>query len=248
MLFLYRVYQICVMLPLMLAATVITALTAIAGASLGAGRWAGYYPERIWSRIMCWLAFVRVRAVGRDNIDPRQSYIFVANHQGAYDIWTIYGFLNHNFKWLMKKELESIFMVGKACRKAGHIMVDDSSIAGIKSTIQESEGTLKGGMSLVIFPEGSRTWDGNMTAFKRGAFMLAGEFKLPVVPITIDGSFRAMPRYTYLMTPSHIRMTIHKPIRPGERGFNTKALMEQCRREIASALPQPDIAETEQNA
>ena len=66
--------------------------------------------------------------------------------------------------------------------------------------------------------------------------------------ITIDGSFRAMPRYTYLMTPSHIRMTIHKPIRPGERGFNTKALMEQCRREIASALPQPDIAETEQSA
>ena len=87
-----------------------------------------------------------------------------------------------------------------------------------------------------------------MPVFKRGAFMLAGEFKLPVVPITIDGSFHAMPRYTYLMTPSHIRMTIHKPIWPGERGFNTKALMEQCRREIASALPQPDTAETEQNA
>ncbi|MDE5869813.1 MAG: 1-acyl-sn-glycerol-3-phosphate acyltransferase, partial [Muribaculaceae bacterium] len=92
------------------------------------------------------------------------------------------------------------------------------------------------GMSLVIFPEGSRSWDGNMIPFKRGAFMLASEFGLPVVPITIDGSFKAMPRTTYNMTPAKITLTIHKPIYPGEKGFNTKQLLQQCTEEIKSAL------------
>lgn len=70
--------------------------------------------------------------------------------------------------------------------------------------------------------------------------MLAGEFKLPVVPVTIDGSFKAMPRSTYNMTPTRIRLVIHKPIYPGERGFNTKKLMAECRSEINSALPPAD--------
>ena len=99
-------------------------------------------------------------------------------------------------------------------------------------------------MSLVIFPEGSRTWDGKMIPFKRGAFMLAGEFKLPVVPITIDGSFKAMPRFSYNVSPCRITMTIHKPIYPGERGFNTKKLMIQCRDEIESSLPVADKGES----
>ncbi|MDE6296911.1 MAG: 1-acyl-sn-glycerol-3-phosphate acyltransferase, partial [Muribaculaceae bacterium] len=147
-----------------------------------------------------------------------------------------YGFLNHNFKWLMKKELEKIFAVGWACKSAGQVFVDDSSIHGIKQTIKDSEETLKDGMSLVIFPEGSRSWDGKMIPFKRGAFMLAGEFGLPVVPITINGSFKAMPRSTYNMTPTKITLTIHKPIYPGEKGFNTKQLLQQCTEEIKSAL------------
>lgn len=175
---------------------------------------------------------------GRENIDKNVSYVFVANHQGAFDIWAIYGYLNHQFKWLMKKSLEKIPLVGYSCKKAGHVFVDDSNIAGIKETIAEAEKRLKNGMSVVIFPEGSRSWDGKMIPFKRGAFMLAGEFKLPVVPITIDGSFKAMPRTTFNVTPTTITVTIHKPIYPGERGFNTKVLMQQCRDDIQSALPE----------
>lgn len=79
-----------------------------------------------------------------------------------------------------------------------------------------------------------------MRPFKRGAFMLAGEFKLPVVPITVDGSFRAMPRTTYNVTPGKIILTIHKPIYPGENGFNTKRLMAEVRDAIESALPEKD--------
>lgn len=237
---LYRIYQWLIAGPIFIVATIITAVITSIGSLLSGKHFWGYYPAHIWSRFCCCLALVRVKVKGRENIDKNTSYIFVANHQGAFDIWSIYGYLDHNFKWLMKKDLEKIFMVGPACKRAGHIFVDDSNIHAIKQTIAEAENTLKGGMSLVIFPEGSRTWDGKMIPFKRGAFMLASEFKLPVVPITIDGSFRRMPRYTYNISPGKITMTIHKPIYPGERGFNTKVLMAQCREAINSALPPAD--------
>lgn len=235
---LYLIYEFLIAGPIFLIATILTAIITGIGGMIGNRNFWGYWPPSLWSRFTCALFLMRVKVVGRENIDPKQSYVFVANHQGAYDIWTIYGYLGHNFKWLMKKSLEQIFLVGLACKKAGHIMVDDSSVSGIRETIAESEQTLKGGMSLVIFPEGSRSWNGEMTDFKRGAFMLAAEFRLPVVPLTIDGSFKAMPRYTYCMTPARITLTIHKPIWPGERGFNTKKLMAQCREEIESSLPQ----------
>lgn len=240
MIVLYRIYQWLIAAPLFIVFTFIAAVTTILGSLISGTHFWGYYPAHIWSKLCCWLAFVNVKVKGRENIDKNTSYIFVANHQGAFDIWSIYGWLNHNFKWLMKKELESIFMVGPACRRAGHIFVDDSNIHSIKQTISDAEKTLRDGMSLVIFPEGSRSWDGKMIPFKRGAFMLAAEFKLPVVPITIDGSFRRMPRFTYNITPGTITLTIHKPIFPGERGFNTKALMAQCRKEINSSLPVAD--------
>lgn len=234
---LYFTYQWLIAGPIFVVATFLTAIITAVGSLLGNKDFWGYYPPHYWARFTCMLFLMRIKVSGRENIDPKTSYVFVANHQGAYDIWSIYGSLNHNFKWLMKKELEKIAMVGWACKCAGQVFVDDSSISGIKETIAASEKTLRNGMSLVIFPEGSRSWDGKMIPFKRGAFMLAGEFKLPVVPITIDGSFKAMPRSTYNMTPSTIRLTIHKPIYPGERGFNTKQLMAQCREAISSALP-----------
>ena len=243
--YLFPIYQWLIAVPILVVLTAITAIITILMTTICGNHFWGYYPAHIWSRCVCAMLFVRVKVKGRENIDPSTSYVFVANHQGAFDIWAIYGYLNHDFKWLMKKELEKIFLVGRACKRAGHIMVDDSSVTGIRTTIEESEKTLQGGMSLVIFPEGSRTFDGKMIPFKRGAFMLAAEYKLPVVPITIDGAFRRMPRTTYTATPRRITLTIHKPIFPGEKGFNTKRLMKQCFDEIESALPECDRTQPE---
>lgn len=237
---LYAAYQWLIAAPIFIIVTFFTALVTAVGCAVGNPEFWGYWPPHWWSRFCCRLALVRVRVRGRENIDSKTSYVFTANHQGAFDIWSIYGYLNHSFKWLMKKELENLPMVGWACRRAGHVFVDDSNVSSIRHTIEEAEHILKDGTSLVIFPEGSRSWDGKMIPFKRGAFMLAGEFKLPVVPITIDGSFKAMPRFTYCISPCTITLTIHKPIYPGERGFNTKILMAQCREAIESALPEED--------
>ena len=236
--FFYRIYQIFIMLPILLVLTILAALITITGCALGGGRWFGYYPAHYWAKCWCWLAFVRVSVRGRENIKIGRSYVFVANHQSAYDIFSIYGFLNHQFRWMMKKSLERIPLVGYTCRVAGHIYVDKHSPAAVRQTMETAEKRLSGGMSVVVFPEGSRTKDGHIHGFRRGAYMLAMEFGLPVVPVTVDGAYDVLPPNALLMRPGRITLTIHKPLEAGEQGHDLQQLMEQSRQAIISALPQ----------
>lgn len=236
LLLLYRIYQVVFMLPVLLLLTAITAIVTIIGSSLGGGRWWGYYPASWWSKIFCWLTFVRVSVVGHENIDSKTSYVFVSNHQGAYDIFTIYGFLGHQFRWMMKKSLEKIPLVGYSCLKSGQIYVDNSSPSALRHTMDEAQDRLKGGMSLVVFPEGARTWDGSVRKFKRGAYKLAAEFQLPMVPLTIDGAFAVLPRYGKLPHWGHIKLTIHKPVPPPPSEHEVTDTIEMTREAILSAL------------
>lgn len=234
----YRIYQIFIMLPVLLTATIIAAILTSIGSILFGGRWWGYWPAHIWARLFCIMSLVKVTVTGRENISKGTSYVFVANHQGAYDIFSIYGYLNHNFKWMMKKGLESIPLVGYSCRKAGHIYVDNRTPAAIRQTMQDAERQLARGMSVVVFPEGARTLDGKVHAFRRGAYTLAVEFGLPVVPITIDGAYKVMPRTAWLPRPGHIKLTIHQPIEASADGHDLKSLIDQSREQIISALPE----------
>lgn len=236
MLVLYRIYQLVIMAPLLLLATVITALFTIAGCFLGGGRWWGYYPSHWWGRVFCILTLVRVTVKGRENIDPSTSYVFVANHQGAYDIFSIYGYLDHKFRWMMKASLRKIPLVGQACESAHQIFVDKSSPSALRKTMERAEDVLRGGTSLVVFPEGARTFDGKMRPFKRGAFMLAEEFKLPLVPVTIDGSFEVMPRTSKIPHWGHITLTIHKPMPAPETHEEMPAVIQRCFDEVHSSL------------
>ena len=164
------------------------------------------------------------------------SYVFVANHQGAYDIFTVYGYLGHNFRWMMKQSLRKIPFVGWACAWSRQIFVDNSSASATRRTMQEAEQQLSGAMSLVVFPEGARSWTGKMSRFKKGAFRLAIEFNLPVVPLTIDGAFDVLPRFKKMPNPGHICLTIHKPIYPSADGHDLSELMEESYREIEGGL------------
>lgn len=237
-LLLYRLWQLCVMAPVIAVWTIVTAIFTFTASALGFGRWAGYWPEVLWARVFCWTAFVRVTVNGRENIDPDTSYLFVANHQGAYDIFSIYGYLGHNFRWMMKQSLRRIPFVGFACAASKQIFVDNSSVAGVKRTMREAEQQLRDGMSLVVFPEGARTWDGRMRPFKKGAYKLAMEFQLPVVPVTIDGAFDVLPRFRKIPHWGSIRLTIHKPICAGPDGHDLDRLMAESRSAIESALPE----------
>lgn len=236
MLVLYYIYFILIACPLLLVTTVLVCLTIIIGTAIGNGSFWGYYPAMIWGKIFCLLSLVRVSVKGRENIDKLTSYVFVANHQGAYDIFSVYGYLGHNFKWMMKKSLRKILLVGYTCHKSGHIFVDRSSPAAIRSTIETAKERLRNGMSLVVFPEGSRTFTGKMGPFKKGAYQLALEFNLPLVPVTIDGSFKVMPRTSKLPRPGHIVLTIHKPISAPSDEAARNEVMDLTRTAIESGL------------
>ncbi len=224
------------MAPVLLVATALTAIVTAAGSILFGGRWWGYWPAHVWARLFCLLTFVRVTVTGRENISSGTSYVFVANHQSAYDIFTIYGYLNHNFKWMMKKSLEKIPLVGYSCKRSGHIMVDRSTPQAIRQTIENAERQLKDGMSLVVFPEGSRTLTGKTGRFKRGAFMLASEFNLPIVPVTIDGAYEVMSRKSKMPHWGHITLTIHPPV-PAPESEHCQDLIDSIRDTIVSSLP-----------
>ena len=231
MIILYRVYQIFVMVPLMLAATTVAAIVTSLGCMIFGDRWWGYYPPMLWARVMCALTLVRVRVTGREHISCKQSYVFVANHQGAYDIFAVYGYLGHNFRWMMKRSLEKMPLVGWACKRAGQVFVDSRTPAAIAGTMRNARNLLAHGMSLVVFPEGARTFTGEVGRFKRGAYTLATGYNLPVVPVTIDGVFHILPRTRRIPVYGTIKLTIHAPLDPSDPN-----LIEDSRAAILSVL------------
>lgn len=237
--FVYYLYQLCFAYPLIIVATILTSLATCIGCFLGNPHFWGYFPGKWWSVFICRILFLPVKVTGRENVDKKTSYVFVVNHQSAFDIFLIYGFLNHNFKWMMKKSLRKIPFVGIACEKARHIFVDRSSPSRVKETIVNARLTLQHGISLVVFPEGSRSRDGHLGAFRKGAFLLADELQLPIVPITLNGPFDVLPRTKGVIFARRHPMTliIHKPILPqGEGRTEIKQLADLSREIILSDL------------
>ena len=237
--YIYRLYQIVIALPIILVLTLLTAITTSVGCILGNGHFWGYYPPVIWSTWVLKVLFLPVKVIGRENLKHGESYVFVANHQGAFDIFLIFGHLHRNFKWMMKRELRKIPFVGYACEKSHHIFVDRRNPGVMKATYDQARRTLRNGMSVVVFPEGSRTYTGRMGKFKRGAYVLADELQLPVVPLTINGSFDVMPRTSkwYWVHRRKLTLTIHAPIYPQSKGAdNVNRLMEESYKAIHSKL------------
>lgn len=213
---LHFLYKWIIFVPIFFVITIITALTVMIMTSLFGSKFWGYYPPKWWCRLTCWLSLCRIKTRGHENLDPKQSYIFVANHQGAYDIFLVYGFLNHNIIWMQKHSLRKIPLVGYASERAGHVFVNNSSPGARATSIINAKEKIKDGVSMVIFPEGARTHTGKMGRFKMGAYYIAHELNIPIVPLTINGSFDVLKRNTLNLKPGKLELVIHKPIPPEE--------------------------------
>ena len=235
----YRIYQLFVALPLGLLITLLAGAITSVGCIFNAHFW-GYWPAHIWARCVCMLLLLPISVTGRDHLKKHQSYVFVANHQGPMDIFLIYGYLNRNFKWMMKHQINKIPFVGYACRKSHQIMVDKRGVGKVRQTYKSARHILEtGNCSVVVFPEGARSFTGHMGAFKKGAFALADELQLPVVPLTINGSFNIMPRMRdwHFAHWHPLSLTIHQPIYPVGQGLqNVQATMRQAYDSVMSAL------------
>lgn len=193
---------------------------------------------RLWGVMNLWAAGVNVQLTGMENVDPRQAYVYAANHQSWFDIFAILGKLPVQFRWLAKQELFRIPILGKAMSSIGYIPIDRDDRRKAFESINQAANRVKKGTSVVIFPEGTRSRDGVLQAFKKGGFILAIHSQQPIVPISISGSHNILPKQgDWKIQPGIIRMTIGQPISTAGLGVkNRDGLINEVRSAIRKNL------------
>jgi 1-acyl-sn-glycerol-3-phosphate acyltransferase len=186
---------------------------------------------RFWGKSILVVSRVKVSVKGLSNIDPSSPYIYMANHQSNFDIPVLLGHLTVQFRWLAKMELFKIPVFGRAMRKAGYISIDRHHRESAFDSLKVAANKIKSGVSVLIFPEGTRSWDGNIQPFKKGGFVMAIDSGVPIVPVVMTGTRAIMPKGKFRVYPGHVRMVIHPPIGTSTYTRETKeALMERVRR------------------
>ena len=165
---------------------------------------------RAWSRLILATTGVRVRARGRELVEPGRSYVFVSNHQSIYDFPILITSIPFELRILAKASLGAFPVLGWHLRYTGHLLVDRAR-AG-RATLRSVAGLMRRGHSLIVFPEGTRSPDGQVLRFKRGLFLLAIEAGLPVVPVAVVGSRHVMPKGRLTTCPGDVELVIHRPL------------------------------------
>ncbi len=209
--YVYYVYQYMIAWPTLLVLTIFTALFTIIFVPFRNAEFV-HKEQQFWSRSFFWLMFLPVTVDGKEHIKKGQSYVFVANHQSMFDVWLIYGWLPVIFKWLMKAELRKVPFVGTACKAAGHIFVERRNAKAAMESLKNVEKQLSNGVCTVIFPEGTRSLNGEVGTFKRGAFQIAWDLGLPVIPLSLDGCYEVLPKGNPFVHRHAVSMHIGEPI------------------------------------
>ncbi len=209
---LYQPYKWLFFLPFVFLNTIFFGVIAVLISTLVNQRIGSYFGGVIWSRLNAFLTPMFVQVTGKENIQKGRSYVIISNHQSLYDIFLIYGWLGIDIKWIMKKELARMPGVGIGSKKVGHIFLDRSNPRVALESLNEAKRKLVNGTSVVIFPEGTRSKTGEIGTFKKGAFKLALDLALPVLPITLSGTKDILPTGTIDVKPGKALMVIHEPI------------------------------------
>ncbi|HEX2768843.1 MAG TPA: lysophospholipid acyltransferase family protein [Geobacteraceae bacterium] len=192
---------------------------------------------KLWGWIGLRLAGARLEVTGREKIPADGPVIYMSNHQGNFDILALFLAIPRQFSWIAKEELFAIPVFGHSMRRAGYIPLDRSDGRRAFKSIEAAAAMIRSGRSVVIFPEGTRTPDGNLLPFKRGGFLLAAKAGVPIVPFTINGSARVNPCKRLELYPGKITIRFAEPIHPvGGGGAQRDQLMEQVRTAIAAGL------------
>jgi 1-acyl-sn-glycerol-3-phosphate acyltransferase len=199
---------------------------------------------RLWGRSILVVSRIKVTVEGLSNIDARRPYIYMPNHQSNFDIPVLLGHLTVQFRWLAKAELFKIPIFGRAMRKAGYISIDRNNRRSAIESLQVAAEKIKQGVSVLIFPEGTRSRDGTIRPFKKGGFVTAIDSGVPIIPVIIQGTRAIMTKGKFRMNPGHIRMLIHEPIDTSGYTRETKeALMERVRRVICQHFESSEMDE-----
>jgi 1-acyl-sn-glycerol-3-phosphate acyltransferase len=196
-----------------------------------------YSPVRFFVRLGLALVSVKVEVSGLGRLDPNQTYIFTPNHQSLIEVPLFVTYLGRNPAYLGKKEVFKYPVFGRGIRLIGVVPVDRSNSPAAVESAKLATENLRRGKSYVVYPEGTRSKDGGLLPFKKGAFMMAIDAGVPLVPITVSGATKIMPKGEVKVFPSTVRITIHHPIQTaGYSKENVVELMGKVREKVFSAL------------
>lgn len=193
---------------------------------------------RFWSGSMLRLAGVRVRLEGHEKVDWDQPLVVVANHQSWFDVFALAAHLPGRTRFVAKQELARIPIFGTAWQTCGHISVNRTDRSRAISTLDRAGQQVRNeGLAMVLFPEGTRSPDGRLQPFKKGAFVLAIKTGVPLVPVGISGSRKIMPKGSFRIRRGEIRIRVGEPMPVGDLAHRDRArLLAESRRRIASLM------------
>ena len=223
-----------VLVPLVAVYTVVCGTISLVGGLFdGSGRWA-HRVAQLWAGLILRTSGVRVTRVGALP-NEHQSVVFVANHSSFFDVPILFTALPRQLRLMAKSALGYVPFVGWHLMRSGHLLVNRKNPgAGIFKRMQKMA---RAEASLMVFPEASRTMDGSVRKFKGGIFLLAIENGLPIVPVTVSGSRRVMPKRRFMVTPATVTVTIHPQIPTRGLGReDARALAEQAQAVVAAAV------------
>lgn len=175
----------------------------------------GNIPHKVasmWAKSILVASRINVTVKGISNIDPGMSYIYMPNHQSNFDIPVLLAYLNVQFRWLAKAELFKIPIFGHAMKRAGYISIDRSNRKSAFESLGRVAKIIRNGVSVLIFPEGTRSTDGKIRDFKKGGFVLAVDSGVPVVPVIIYGTRSVMPKKRMYIRPGNVILEILEPV------------------------------------
>ena len=234
----YQVYVWLVFLPVVAVWTLVCGSLAVITSILISPRFGSRQVGARYARWIGYLTPIMVRRSGLEHVDEGRSYVVVCNHQSQYDIVVVYGWLKLDLKWVIKQELRKVPFIGIGCEKVGHIFVDRQRPERARAAINSALNRLGNGIGILFFPEGTRSDDGSLLRFKKGAFRVAIDQQLPVLPVTVSGTREILPARSLRLFPGTARMVVHPPIETdGMTVDDVPELMERARLAIASALP-----------
>ncbi|MCF8042793.1 MAG: 1-acyl-sn-glycerol-3-phosphate acyltransferase [Desulfarculaceae bacterium] len=205
------------------------------------------YGARPWSRVLLWGSRVKVQVKGLENLERAEDgpMVLVCNHQSLFDILALLACLPVDFKFVVKKELGKVPLWGYAMKKAGYIFVDRGQGGQAGALMREAVDKIKAGSAVLFFAEGTRSADGKLGEFKRGAFVLASQARADVAPVAIEGSAQVLPKKSWRIRPGLIKVTVLPVISDPALKKNSRRLMEATHQALSLALDEPRPASSE---
>jgi 1-acyl-sn-glycerol-3-phosphate acyltransferase len=207
-----------------------------------------YFLAQTWARLILIVAGAKIEVHGIENISANNNYIFISNHQSHFDVLGVYKVLPMTVRFLAKKELFRIPVFGWALSSVGMIKIDRSNHEKSLKSIEFAQQIIKNkGVSLVIFPEGTRSFDGQIHKFKKGAFVIAIKGNIPIIPVSISGSRFILKKHTLRIEPGIIKIVFDKPIEIKDYSYDQRENLVTITRDIIQRNIDPNINEREEH-